>query len=118
MAIDWDDLVLSPCMDQFALNAPTFNPIKSQPGQPSYPARCVWEVVEYTVVEENAAPMSTSILKIGLRLNDFAVPPVQGDQVTIDNDTYTLDSFIYDGQGGVRWTVKSTAPGGETQYAS
>ena len=95
-----------------------FNPVKSQPGAPSYAARCVWEVVQYTLVGENDAPMSTSTFKIGLRLSEFAVPPVQGDQVGINDDVYTLDAFEFDGQGGVRWSVKAVAPGQETQYVS
>lgn len=95
-----------------------FNPIKSQPGMPSYPGRCVWEVTVYEVIEENSAPMSTSIIKIGLRLKDFSVPPVQGDTVTINGSTYKLDKFEYDGQGGIRWVVKADGPNKETQYAN
>src|ERR1700676_3509947 len=123
MSIDWDNLVLGPCMDQFALGRAfpgettvvMFNPVKSQPGAPSYSGRCVWEVVQYTLVGENDAPMSTSTYKIGLRLSEFTVPPVQGDQVGINDDIYTLDAFEFDGQGGVRWVVKAVASGQETQ---
>jgi len=119
MSIDWDGLVLSPCMDTFAeSNSVQFNPLKSQPGQPSYPARCVWEVTPYTIVQEDNAPLVTSVFKIGIRLKDFTVPPTGGDQVTINGVTYTLDSFEADGQGGMRWIVKSASPGQETQYAN
>jgi hypothetical protein len=125
---DWDTIVLAPLMDTFALGinnnsrqtdgTVVFNPIKSQPGAPLYDGRGVWEATPYTVIEENQAPMVTTVYKIGLRLNDFSTPPSNGDQVTINGLTYTLDAFEYDGQGGVKWVVKAVAPGQETQYAS
>jgi hypothetical protein len=76
----------------------------------------VWEVTPYTIVQEDNAPMATSIFKLGLRLRDFAIPPRQGDQVTINSSAYVLDSHEYDGQGGVRWVVKALAANQETQY--
>lgn len=128
MSVDWNNLVLGPCMDQFALTDASvdpnstgqvqLNPLKSQPGVAAYGCRAVWEVVQYTIVEDNDAPMSTSVFKVGLRLSEFAVPPVQGDQMVIAGDVYTLDTFEFDGQGGVRWVVKAAAPHQETQYAT
>jgi len=122
MSIDWSNLVLGPCMDQFALqdtslggkNSVMLNPIRSQPGAPPYPIRCVWEVTPYTIVQENEAPLVTTVLKIGLRLSEFSVPPTQGDQPTIDGQTYTLDTYENDGQGGVRWVCKAKAASQET----
>jgi hypothetical protein len=115
MGIDWNGVVLSPLMDTFSITM-FFTPLKSQPSQPGFWGRGVWEATPYTIIEENASPLTTTIYKIGLRLSEFTVPVIQGDQVTIDGDTYKLDTFEFDGQGGVRWVVKAAAAGQETQY--
>jgi len=113
MSIDWSNVVLGPCMDQFAV--PVYiNPLRSQPNALAYWARGVWEATPYTIVQENEAPLVTTVFKLGLRLVEFMIPPTQGDQVTIDGDTFTLDAYEYDGQGGVRWVCKAKAPSQET----
>ena len=116
MGIDWDGLVLKPCMDQFATRI-TFNPIKSAPGMLPFDRRGVWEVTPITITQEDGSLFITSQFIIGYRLNEMPVRLVKGDTAAVDGELYTLNAFQYDGQGGVRWDVKAAAPGQETHYA-
>lgn len=122
MPIDWDGLVLTPCMDIFALDGrngpgPVLTPLKSQPNVPAFGIRAVWEVTPTTITQEDGSLMTTTIYTLGIRLREFPVPPVKGDMITIDNEDYILNDFQYDGQGGVRWIVKGKKPSQETHYA-
>jgi len=118
MPIDFnalDSLVLSVCMDTFALgqdgnSSVVFNPIASQPGAPPYAGRGIWTVKPVTTFLEGQAPMSTSLYTLGLRLFDFTIPPIGGDQVTINGDVYTLDAFERDSADGISWTCKAAQP--------
>jgi hypothetical protein len=111
MGIDWDGIVLGPATDRFAIGAVFSSDVVIVEGRVP---RVVWEVEPHTIIQENQEPLTTSIFKVGLRLSDFATPPKQGSLVTINGQTYTLASFEYDGQGGVRWVVKAKLPGQAT----
>jgi hypothetical protein len=117
MGIDWDHVVLAPCMDQFA-NPVTITPVKSQPGAPPFTTRCVWEVMANTIIQEDGTELVTSRYVMGFRIAELPARLLAGDQATLDGLVYTLNDFVYDGQGGVRWNVKASAPGQETHYAA
>ena len=109
MSIDFDTLVLNVTMNTFAVPI-IINPLISQPDTPAYAARGVWTCEPYTTIQENQQPLITSIFTVGLRLAELPIPPMVGDVVVINGDSYWFDSQKYDGQGGVSWTVKAFAP--------
>lgn len=106
--VDFSRLVLRPNMGAFAKTV-SVNPLKSQPGQPAYTARGIWTVHNIDVQMEDSAIMSSVTYTLGIRVAEFTVPPVPGDQVTIDGVTYAIDDTDPDGQGGAVLTLKSTA---------
>jgi hypothetical protein len=112
MPVDFDALVLNVCEDVFGIPI-TIVPLKSQRNSTPYAARGIWTAEPYTVMLENNAPLTTSIYKLGIRLKDFAIPPVAGDHVLINGNEYIFDDPDADGQGGVEWIMKATAAGAE-----
>jgi hypothetical protein len=109
VAIDFDALVLDPCMATFAKDV-TITPFKSQPGAPSYAARGIWEAPEIDVPLEDGTVLSSNTIRLGVRLSEFTVPPVTGDKVTVDGQSYLIDDPDDDGQGGSKWTLKKVLP--------
>src|SRR5262245_48505278 len=115
--IDFDALVLAPAMGVFGKPV-TVTPIRSQPTAAPYPARGVWEISNVAIVTEDGGQFSNRTIKLGIRMSEFALLPVQGDWVTTQvkhlplayTDRMSLDSnstmdFLIDdqnpdGQGG------------------
>ena len=109
MSINLDAEVLIVTMNTWAVPI-IIKPLVSQPGVPAYASRGVWTVEPYTIIQENSQPLITSIFTVGLRLAELPIPPMVGDVVIINGDSYWFDSQKYDGQGGVSWTVKAFGP--------
>ncbi|WP_035698420.1 head-tail joining protein [Bradyrhizobium japonicum] len=80
MSIDLSALVLGPCMEAWAKPV-TITPVKSQPTARPYDVRGVWTVDNINLVADNGAPFSTRTIKLGVKLDEFAVPLMQGDYV-------------------------------------
>ncbi len=98
--IDFASLVLAPAMAVFGQSV-TIMPVVSQPGASPYPARGVYASKPIQIQIEGGGYHSTVQPTLGIRLADFAVPPMQGDTV----DLGTLGQFEIadvnpDGQGG------------------
>lgn len=96
---DFSGLVLGPLMDEFAREV-TFTPVKSQPGEPAYVGRGIFErdhVME-GVLESDYSTTSPALF---VRLADFTVPPEDGDEVRVDGLDYTVSDDQPDGEGGM-----------------
>ena len=120
--IDFAALVLGPAMATFGRPI-TVTPTKSQPGAPAYSTTPsgmaltgIYASKKVEIQLENGLFHSTVQPTLGLRLADFAVPPKQGDLVTIP----ALGSFSFadispDGQGGADCELRlKVAPDGTT----
>ena len=105
--IDFDALVLGPAMDIFGMPI-VIAPGKSQPGAAPYAARGVLRIENIDMPLEDGIA-STQVITIGVRLSEFAIPPVPEDQVSTTTDTFWIDDTDEDGQGGSIWTMKRTA---------
>lgn len=109
MPVDFDGLVLKPAMDTFAKPL-VIKPLASQPLAPSYPARGDWKKRPVDIATEGGGVLSTEERVLGVRLAEFAVPPVPLDQVKFEGDWYWIDDVDEDGQGGATWALKAVNP--------
>lgn len=110
------DLALRAGVDAFSRPI-TIYPLASRPGQPAYTARGVWRVRNVDVALQDGAVLSSDVLVLGVRLREFAVPPVKGDQVDVPLSglapalgLYWIDDTDDDGEGGSMWTLKLVEP--------
>lgn len=109
--IDFDALVLAPAMATFARPI-SVTPAASQPAAPAYRARGVWSVRNVDIQGQDGI-YSGQVRTLGVRLSEFAIPPVQGDRVDLPavlslpaEATHTIEDVDDDGQGGAVWTMK------------
>jgi hypothetical protein len=122
MSVDFSSLVLGPCMDAFAKPVTVF-PIKSQPLGNPYTAQGVWTIDNIGVGIEDGGNFSTRVVKFGIKLDQFAVSPVQYDEISskvrdlpmgyvsdeLDPNatvTFIVDNDQPDGQGGTTLILK------------
>jgi len=102
-------------------------PKKSQPTAAQFPARGVWTIDNISVIMENDAPMSTRVVKLGIKYADFKFVPMQGDFISSKAGDlplgylvekispsamvdFIIDNDQPDGQGGCTYIMKrSTA---------
>jgi len=85
MGLDMSTLVYLPAMDMFARPV-TFIPLKSQPGAPSYGGRGYFDTKALAVVGEDNQVYSDQVDYCDIREAEFAVLPLQGDQLSIGPD--------------------------------
>ena len=100
MAIDWDGLVLQPGFAVFGEDVqPTYTP---QTGSP-FPIDGVFDnPYKGLVIQDDGLPVvATREPLLGVRLAQFASPPIKGDQVHIAsvNQTYRVSDVHPDGKG-------------------
>lgn len=82
MAVDFSDNMFEHLWAQFARPI-TVTPIVSQPGAPAYDSRGYFWTKETDVLTEAGSVYSDSTSMIDILLADFAVVPMQGDQISI-----------------------------------
>jgi hypothetical protein len=85
MPVNFSDLVYLPNFDTFA-RAIFITPVASQPGQAAYQARGIFDTVPIDVVALDGSIVSEQRTILDLREVEFAILPVQGDQVAIPAD--------------------------------
>jgi hypothetical protein len=85
MAIAFTVEILLHGYDKFAVPA-TFTPIKSQPGQPAYGLRGIYDTRPIDIMAEDSSVFSDQQTILDIREIEFSVLPVQGDLVTIPFD--------------------------------
>lgn len=119
MSTDFSQLVLGPCMDAFGKPV-VVTPLASQPGAPPYPNRGVWQTDNISVVTEGEGQFSTRVLKFGIKMDEYAVPPQQGDVLTFklsDLPTGYRVDWLNRSTGSVDFIVDNDQPdfqGGST----
>ena len=103
--MDFDNLVLSPCMAAFGVTV-TVTPLKSQPTAEPYTATGVYDRSESIVMMADGSEMASTNVTLGIRLSDFTVPPREGDKIALNGKTYKVDALFPDGQGGADLRLK------------
>ena len=111
MPVDFGAMVLAPCLDVFAREA-WFTPLQSQPGIAEYVGRGVYTSRPVDIQVGEDAIVSNMTTKLGIRLADFAVPPIQGDLVRLPaygtqaaEGPFKIEDTDDDGQGGCDLTL-------------
>lgn len=80
MSIDFSRLVLKPAVRTFGKPVRVL-PKESQPFAEPYDAHGIWTITQVDIVTEDGGILSNRSLKFGIRLEDFPVPPKQGDLI-------------------------------------
>lgn len=115
MPIDFDGLVLAPAMATFARWI-TVYPVKSQPLAPiAYVARGVFSSSQLDIEMQDGAVFSDQQTTLGIRKSEFAVLPIRGDRLVMNDtgDTYWVSDSDEDGQGGIVLQLRKTNPAGD-----
>ena len=104
--IDWDAKVLGPSLSVFGED-PSLQPVYTPAaGGGAFPIDGVFDdAVRVTVLLDDGSPgFVTTDPMLGVRLAQFASPPLQGDKVRIPrvNSTYLVSRVNPDGHGGAR----------------
>jgi hypothetical protein len=82
MAVNWSTDCYLPNYDKFARDI-TVTPTMSQPGQPAYAARGIWDDEAMDVAMLDGGILSEDRLVMDVREVEFAVVPIQGDRIDI-----------------------------------
>ncbi|WP_375791183.1 hypothetical protein ACE102_07480 [Bradyrhizobium sp. vgs-9] len=112
--MDFSTLVLLPGMATFAISV-TVRPGVSQPGAPDYAARGVFSSNPTDVQMQDGTVFSDQQTTLGIRLAEWAVPPVNGDRIKVMEGvaagiTFWVADTSSDGQGGLTLTLRKTEP--------
>lgn len=118
MPVDFSALVLRPAMDTFA-RVCTFYPQASQPntidtdhpyGVP-YKNRGIFTTTAFDVPMQDGMIFSDQKTELGIKLNDFVIPPARDDRVVVDGAGYfKISDADIDGQGGMKLALRRTSP--------
>jgi hypothetical protein len=103
--MDFDNLVLSPCMAAFGVTV-LVTPLKSQPSAQPYTAEGIYDRSVATVMLADGSEMASTNVTLGIRLSDFSIPPREGDKITLNGKAYKVDALFPDGQGGAELKLK------------
>jgi len=85
MPVNVSTLVKLPCQDMFSVPV-TFTPIVSQPGQPAYPNRGIFQTGPVDVLLLDGSIFSDQRTILDIRAAEYPVLPMQGDRVTVPFD--------------------------------
>jgi hypothetical protein len=85
MAISFSDEVLLHGFNTFAVGI-NVTPAKSQPGQPAYPNRGIFDTRPIDIMGEDCSVISEQQTILDIREKEFTVLPIQGDLVNIPVD--------------------------------
>ncbi|GGC90387.1 head-tail joining protein [Chelatococcus reniformis] len=113
MAIDFDTLVLGPCMNAFAVDALLLQRV-SAPGAPAAPIRGVYTLTPQDIVDDFGGSQRADGYTFGVRVSEFGNPAVtRGDQISnidlpfLAGRTFTIeDTGDDDGYGHQLWVLK------------
>ncbi len=103
--MDFDNLVLSPCMAAFGVTV-MVTPLKSQPGAPPYAATGIYDRSVATVMLADGSEMASTNVTLGIQLSTFTIPPREGDKIVLSGKAYKVDALTPDGQGGAELRLK------------
>ena len=82
MALDVSNLIYSKTQDIFGRPV-VITPLASQPGQPAYSNRGIYTTEPLDVLAEEGAIFSDQRSILDVRDSEYAVIPIQGDQISI-----------------------------------
>jgi hypothetical protein len=85
MAVNFSTMVKLPCQDMFAVPI-TVTPIASQPGEPAYSRRGIFNTGAVDVAMTDGSVFSDQQTILDVRDVEFAVVPMQGDLINIPFD--------------------------------
>jgi hypothetical protein len=85
MGVNFSALIYAPNFDQWARPI-TFNPVTSQPGQPTFSARAIWHQDRIDIVLEDGSIMVDQQDSIDILESEFPIAPQQLDRVVIPAD--------------------------------
>jgi hypothetical protein len=85
MSVNFSTMVKLPCQDMFAVPI-TVTPLASQPGQPAYSARGIFNTGAQDVALTDGSVFSDHQTILDVRDVEFDTVPMQGDRVTIPHD--------------------------------
>jgi hypothetical protein len=124
MAINFDQLLVLPGQNIFSQPL-TITPTVSQSATLNHPVvpyagRGVWSSTIEAVTLEDGSKLTTRTLSISIRLSEYAVPPQQGDTVSLVSDTtsffagiaigttvsFVIDDLFFKGDGSVLIILK------------
>jgi hypothetical protein len=112
MPVNLSVLLQSPVFDFYAVPC-TFVPLASQPGMPEYAGRGILNTYSLDVPAEDGSIYSDQRTILDIRINEFAVLPLQNDQVIIPMDcnetpkgTYQIIDSSDDGGGQMMLTIR------------
>lgn len=117
MPIDFEALVLGPCMDTFARLC-TFYPRSSvdtdHPDGVPYQGRAIFSSASFDVVMMEQLPFSDQKTEIGIKLGDYVDVgvPDRDDRVRVPGSplTFFISDTSIDGQGGMKLQLRKTEP--------
>lgn len=112
--IDWDALVLAPCMAVFG-EEPEMRPMyRRQAGGAPFPVDGIFDDAYLAVImaADGDPAIATIDPVMGVRLAQFPAEPEQGDTVMIPRvaKTYMVSNVQPDGKGGAKLVLTRTAP--------
>ena len=114
--IDFSALVLAPGMAVFGREV-IITPTVSQPLAAPYAARGVFTSTSQDVPMQDGSVLCDQKTTLDIRLAEFPARPEQNDRVTISDDgveyagvTFWIAATDIDGQGGMKLTLRRTAP--------
>ncbi len=112
MPIDYPSVVYEPAYAVFARSV-TFNPLASQPGQPTYVGRGIFNTVPIDMVMIDGSIASEQRTILDVLETEFTVVPIQHDLVTIPADggmpalgTYEVIEVVTNGGGETTLTLR------------
>ena len=110
--MDFSSVVLAPCQDAFSIPV-TIDPRRSQRTAPvPYTARGILTKRVLDVVDAGGSVLSDAVVTLGIRLAEYAIPPVAQDYVIVNGVEFFIDDIDDDGQGlrvlTIRRTMEST----------
>jgi hypothetical protein len=109
MAIDWAARVVAPCVKVFG-EPITYRPASGEP----YEISAVFDNA-YREIDEltgELVPLVAAIPVVGAAVADFKIPPVQGDQLTVQGNglSYVVKEQRADSHGHVLLKLNRTTP--------
>lgn len=104
MLVDYEADVHEPLMEVYGRTV-TYSPVVSAPATAAFEITGIFDRHHEIILDEvkgselDAPGHSTTAPVLSVRLADFAVPPEQGDEVTIDAETFSVWDVQPDGHG-------------------
>ena len=91
MGHDWATEVYAPCQAEFGREV-WITPAASQPGQPAYQARGIYNHNRINIALEDGSTFVEQEVILDILAIEFPIPPVQNDLVTIPTDPLGMQS--------------------------